>query len=282
MPPKTMRRSKILTVLFISIVLVQCLSAGCLNGRIQIGGDACRQFFQSFHASLNADALIGFTIGIFMVVLLLNMSVGSLLEWRGLMALYRRLAETRGAKSTFSRWGKVRADISLNVEGMPLRLFVERAFIDRYGLEYEERHLIDENPLEGRRRYGEQHRVRLVFTAPQPFSDPFRLILKQPVLSFRGNQNIDEQKLKKRLRFLLGTREAAERWIKNIDIAALADLDVMILEQIEVKDREFSLIVARIPDDMDKIDAVLKASARLYRDFLAVDGQGTMAQFYKI
>ena len=278
-----MRRSKILTVLFISIVLVQCLSAGCLNGRIQIGGDACRQFFQSFHASLNADALIGFTIGIFMVVLLLNMSVGSLLEWRGLMALYRRLAETRGAKSTFSRWGKVRADISLNVEGMPLRLLVERAIIDQYGNEYGKPPLI--LPPSGI-HFSSKHnsfvqcRVKIIFAAPRPFDDVFHIFFKAPFFSKRTTQNIDEYKLKKRLRCTSGDKEAAQQWIARANAAALADLDVRILEQIDVNHVEFSLIVARIPDDMDKIDAVLKASARLYRDFLQSQGFNARLRYH--
>ena len=107
-----------------------------------------------------------------------------------------------------------------------------------------------------------------------------RKFFKAPFFSKRTTQNIDEYKLKKRLRCTSGDKEAAQQWIARANAAALADLDVRILEQIDVNHVEFSLIVARIPDDMDKIDAVLKASARLYRDFLQSQGFNARLRYH--
>ena len=284
MLPKTMRRIKISVFIMCAVIIIQCLAVGCLKGVFFSGSDVCRRFFLMFPVEIlfSLDAFF-LMIGLAVVIVASIALAGNMLEWRDLMKLYRQLAETRGTASTFSEEGTVRADISLNVEGMPLRLLVERAIIDQYGNEYGKPPLI--LPPSGihfssKHNSSVQYRVKIIFAASRPFDDVFHIFFKAPFFSKRTTQNIDEYKLKKRLRCTSGDKEAAQQWIARANAAALADLDVRILEQIDVNHVEFSLIVARIPDDMDKIDAVLKASARLYRDFLQSQGFNARLRYH--
>jgi|GEM_PF-1054142 len=274
MLPRTLQYSKVLFSIFLFLVFVQYLPIFCND-------NSCPPFFQAYVVSVvRHQGNISMALGVMMFLIFLNGLLGSVLEWRGIMKFYRQVAAARSRYSTFPNKGKIRVDMDLIEDGVPLRFLLERTRVDLYGNEHGEEQFVPPPPPPQFSRkyannpYSRQYRIKIIFSAPRAFENSFHVFFRSPFLAMRTTRNVDANKLKTRLRCTWGNKKAAQRWFDNLDAEALAELDVKMLQQINVTQNKISLIIPCIPNNMEKLDAVLRASVRLYHNLLQNQGPG--------
>ena len=280
MLPKTARRNLIIFLIPMTITFLNILRLQCVKFNVPILADLSNRFDEAMANSfVHHPRVLLVYLAVIFIAFALNATLGQYLEWRGILNLYRRWAENRGARAEFADEGKVRGTIFFNVEGIQTQLMLERYYVDRGGHESTQQGMIAFTNNGNHRSL--QHSIKIIMTAPRPFADICSVRLGPRFLPGRSKQNVNEYRLKKRLRHTFGDAALAERWIERMDAASLAELDVTYLKDIQVIEDTMTFVCECVPDNEARIDLVLQACARLYRDFLAVDGQGTMAQFYK-
>ena len=281
MLPKTERRHTVLFAILMFPTLLNMLRIQCVKLNVPIVTDLSMRFDEAMAGSFVYQPKYFLLILFFVFsVFGLNATVGQKIEWRGILDLYRRWAENRGARADFTKEGKMHGQIWLNADGVPLRLLLERYYVDRGGKESSQQGAIAF--LNNGNQRSLRHAIKIIMTAPRPFADICSVRLNSRFLLGRSKKNINEYRLKKRLSHTFGDVAVSERWIERMDAVSLAELDVNYLAEIQVIEDTMTFVFERVPDNEEKIDLVVLACARLYRDFQAVDGQGTMAQFYKI